>query len=200
MTPAADRNAQAHLWPVLLALTGAFTLSQAYRTVAALMAPPLAAEFGLSPRELGLFAAAFHFSFGALQLFMGVGIDLYGVRRVVLAVFPLAVAGALMSAAAQGFGSLLAGQILIGIGCAPAFLVCTVFIAQRFEPQRFAAVSGTVLGIGGVGMLFTGTPLAWLIEASSWRVGFLVLAALSAAAWVAIFLMTRQLATATPAP
>lgn len=192
MTTSTDRNATAHLWPMLLALTGAFALSQAYRTVTALMAPPLATEFALSPSELGLFAAIFHFSFGALQLLMGVGIDMYGVRRVVLFAFPLTVAGALLSAAAQGFDWLLAGQVLIGIGCAPAFLVCTVFVAQRFPPERFAPVSGAVLGLGGVGMLFTGTPLAWMIEASSWRVGFLVLAALSAAAWVAILLVTRE--------
>ena len=36
-------------------------------------------------------------------------------------------------------------------------------------------------------MLATGSPLAWLIDASSWRAGFVVLAACSAAAWLAIW-------------
>jgi len=45
------------------------------------------------------------------------------------------------------------------IGCAPAFLVCTVFIARNFPGDRFAAVSGAILGIGSVGLLLTGTPL-----------------------------------------
>jgi hypothetical protein len=35
---------------------------------------------------------------------------------------------------------------MIGIGCAPAFLVCTVLIAKRFAPEKFAAVSGIALG------------------------------------------------------
>ena len=183
-TPAPTARA---LWAMLLGLTTAFALSQSYRTVAALMAPPLQAEFGLSAQALGLFAGAYHFAFGGMQLFMGIGIDLHGVRRTVLTAFPLAMAGAALSALAPNFGLLVLGQVLIGVGCAPAFLVCTVFIARHFPPGRFAAVSGITLGFGGIGMLITGTPLAWLIQATSWRMGFAVLGGLSALAWLVIW-------------
>ncbi len=77
--------------------------------------------------------------------------------------------------------------MLIGVGCAPAFLVCTVFIARHFPASRFAAVSGTVMGLSSIGMLATGTPLAWLVDAWSWRAGFGALALLSTLAWGAIF-------------
>src|SRR5690606_8536966 len=157
---------------MLLVLIAGFALSQAFRTVAAIMAPPLQQDFGLTPQALGLFAGSFHFAFGALQLFMGMGLDIYGPRRTVLAVFPLAIVGALVTAGADGFGMLLLGQVLTGIGCAPAFLACTVFIARRFEPAQFASVNGLALGIGSIGLLLTGTPLAWVIEQWSWRIGF----------------------------
>jgi predicted MFS family arabinose efflux permease len=177
---------------MLLVLISGFALSQAFRTATAIMAPSLAQTFNLSPQQLGLFAAAFHFSFAALQLFMGMAIDVYGPRRTIVAVFPLAIAGALMMAAAPNYGVLIAGQILTGIGCGPAFLVCTVFIARRFPTGRFAAVNGAALGIGSVGLLLTGTPLAWVIEASSWRAGFVGLAVIAAMAWVAIFVLVRD--------
>ena len=169
---------------MLVALTSGFALSSAFRTVAAILAAPLQADFALSPQALGLFAATFHFTFGAMQLFMGIGIDLYGVRRTILVAFPLCIAGALLSAVAPGFGLLVLGQALIGVGCAPAFLVCTVFIARHFAPQRFAAVSGMAMALGTLGMLFTGTPLAWLVQLWSWRAGFWVLALLAALAWL----------------
>lgn len=181
---------------MLIALTGGFALSQAYRTVAAIMAPQLQAEFQLDPQALGIFAGVFHFAFGALQLLMGIGIDLYGVRRTVLLAFPLTIAGSLLSAFSANFGWLLVGQALIGIGCAPAFLVCTVFIAQRFPATRYASLSGIVLGVGGVGMLATGTPLAWLIEAFSWRAGFVALAILSSLAWLTIAWFVHEAAPA----
>lgn len=177
---------------MLAVLASAFTLSQAYRTIAAILATPLQAEFGLSAQALGLFAGAFHFAFGALQLFMGIGIDLQGVRRTVLAAFPLAILGAALSALAPSFAVLVAGQVLIGVGCAPAFLVCTVFIARQFPAERFASVSGLTLGLGSLGMLLTGTPLAWLVQATSWRTGFWVLGAGSALSWLAILWIVRE--------
>jgi predicted MFS family arabinose efflux permease len=179
-------------WVMLLVLISGFALSQAFRTAASIMAPSLAHDFALSPQQLGLYAAAFHFSFAGLQLFMGMAIDAYGPRRTIVAVFPLAIVGPLVMAAAPNYGVLIAGQILTGIGCGPAFLVCTVFIARSFPPGRFAAVNGAALGIGSVGLLLTGTPLAWTIEAASWRAGFVALAIIAAMAWAAIFVFVRD--------
>jgi predicted MFS family arabinose efflux permease len=181
---------------MLLVLMTGFALSQAFRTVAAIMAPPLQQAFGLGPSQLGLFAGVFHFAFGALQLVMGMAIDVWGPRRTVLGAFPLAIVGALVTASADSYAWLLVGQVLTGIGCAPAFLACTVFIARGFAPERFAAVSGTSLGLGSVGLLLTGTPLALVIEAWSWRAGFVALAAAAALAWLAILLLVRD----PPAP
>lgn len=184
---------------MLLVLISAFAMSQAFRTAAAVMAAPLQATFGLTPRQLGLFAGAFHFAFGGLQLLMGMGIDVHGSRRTVLAVFPLAIAGTLVTAAADSFAMLMAGQVLTGIGCAPAFLVCTVFIARRFPTQRYAAVNGAALGIGSVGLLLTGTPLAWLVQQAGWRAGYWAMAACAACAWLAILLLVREAPPAHPA-
>jgi predicted MFS family arabinose efflux permease len=179
-------------WMMLLALSTAFALSQAYRTTAAMMASQLQADFGLSAQQLGGFAGAFHFAFGAMQLFMGIGIDLHGVRRTLLTAFPFAVIGAVVSALSTHYAMVVLGQVLIGVGCAPAFLVCTVFIARRFAPVKFASVSGIVMALGGLGMLITSTPLAWVVQVSSWRTGFLVLAGCSAIAWLIIYLVVRD--------
>jgi predicted MFS family arabinose efflux permease len=187
-------------WIMVLALCTAFSMSNAFRTIAAIMAGPLQKEFGLSAQALGIFSGTFHFAFGAMQIFMGMGIDLYGVRRTVLTAFPFAVSGAALSAFAPGYGALVAGQALIGVGCAPAFLVCTVFIARYFPVARFAAVSGLVLSIGGVGTLFTGTPLAWLVQEYSWRAGFAVLAVMAALAWLSILVWVREPAAGHTVP
>lgn len=181
-TPSAQTDP--HLpWVPLFALTFGFGLSQAYRSVTAMMASGLQNDFALSAQSLGLFAATFAFSFGLSQFFMGVALDFYGLRRTWLWAFPLAILGAGVSAVAPNFAVLLLGQALLGVGCSPAFVVCTLFIARRFPVHRFAAVSGLSMGVGGLGLLLTGTPLAWLVEVSSWRVGFAVLSALSCLAW-----------------
>lgn len=181
---------------MLVALASAFALSQAFRTVGAMMATPLTGYFGLTPQQLGIWAGTFHFAFGIMQLAMGVSIDMFGVRRTVLTAFPLAVAGAVLCAMAPNYHALLLGQALIGVGCAPAFLACTVFIARHFDASRFTAMSGLVMSMAGLGIVFTGTPLALLIEAASWRAGYAVLAGFAVLSWLIIFWRVREPARA----
>lgn len=184
-------------WMTLLSLVSAFALSQAFRTVTAMMAHGLQQDFGLSTQALGFFAATFAFSFGLSQFVIGIALDFYGLRRTWLCTFPLAILGALISSLAPNYGVLVVGQVLIGIGCSPAFVVCTLFIARRFPTQRFAAISGMAMGMGGLGLMLTGTPLAWLIDASSWRVAFAVLTGLACVSWLLVYKNLREGLAAT---
>lgn len=184
-------------WLPLLSLVSAFALSQAFRTVTAMMATGLQQEFGLSTQALSLFAATFAFSFGLSQFVIGVALDFYGLRRTWLYTFPLAILGALTSALAPNYAILVLGQALIGIGCSPAFVVCTLFIARCFPVHRFAAISGVAMGMGGLGLVLTGTPLAWLIHVSSWRMGFVVLGGLGCVSWLLVQSQLRE-GLATP--
>ena len=189
--PSAEFEVSA-LWMTLLSLVSAFALSQAFRTVTAMMAPGLQQDFGLSTQALGFFAATFAFSFGLSQFVIGIALDFYGLRRTWLCTFPLAILGSLISSLAPNYAALVLGQVLIGIGCSPAFVVCTLFIARRFPTQRFAAISGMAMGMGGLGLMLTGTPLAWLIDASSWRVAFAALTGLACISWLLVHRHLRE--------
>lgn len=180
------------LWTMLLFLLTAFSLSQAFRTVTSIMAEGLRADFGLSAQSLGAFAGLFALSFGVTQLFMGIGMDMFGLRKTFLCTFPLAIAGSVLSAAATSYGWLMLGQLLIGIGCSPAFLSSTIFISRHFPSHRFAFLSGVGMGVGGLGLIFTGTPLAWLVQHYGWRQGFVVLALASLLAWLLIFFRVHE--------
>lgn len=174
---------------MLSALSAVAAMSQAFRTVATVVAGELQAEFGASARDLGLFAGAFHFSFALTQIAIGVALDVYGPRRTVSGAFLIALLGMLVSAFAPSFSVLIAGQLLVGIGCAPAFLGTIVFVANRYPPEKFTRLSGLVLSLSGLGMLMTGTPLAWVVETWSWRAGFLVLAACAVLVLLAVVLL-----------
>ncbi len=183
---------QRQLWVMLLSLLSGFALSQAFRTITAIIAQGLQQDFGISASSLGAFAGLFGLSFGVAQLLMGIGMDLYGLRRTVLLAFPLATLGAAVSAAAPSYGWLMLGQLMIGVGCSPAFLACTIFIARHFPAERFAFFSGLSMGVGGLGLLFTGTPLAWVVEIGGWRSGFWLLSGLCALSWLLIFIKVHE--------
>lgn len=181
---------------MLTALVLVFSMSHAFRTVAAIMATPLQSDLGLSTRALGFFSGSFHLAFAAVQPAVGVALDRWGPRRTVLVAFAVSLLGSLVSAIASDVAMLVTGQVLIGIGCAPALLAAMVFITRRYPRDEFARRSGYVLGLGGLGMLITTTPLAWVIDHGSWRAGFLVLSAVSVCAWLAVFLLVDDEAPA----
>jgi len=174
---------------ILAMLVYGFALSQAFRTFPALIAEPLSKEFGLDAASIGLFAGAFPFSFGLMQLFAGVALDRWGSQKTVGTLFAATTLGSLLSYAATSFPMLLAGQILLGIGSSAAFLGGMVYISRNFPPAKFAALSGAVLGLGGVGMLMTGTPLAFVLKYGTWRHAFLIMAGLCVLAVIGFYFL-----------
>src|SRR5262249_24193611 len=68
-------------WIMLAALCAVAAMSQAFRTVATVVAGELQRDLGASAQQPGLSAAAFHLSFAAAQIPIGVALDLYGPRR-----------------------------------------------------------------------------------------------------------------------
>lgn len=175
------------LWPMLAALIGVFALSHAFRTVVTVVAGPLAAEFELSAQALGVLAGSFHLAFALAQPIVGVALDRYGPRRTVLVAFALGLTGSAVSAGARNFTVLLLSQWLIGFGCAPALLAAMVFILRRYPAHRFAPLTSIVFTVGGLGMLISATPLAWIVERISWRAGLVALSLLAALAWLAVW-------------
>jgi predicted MFS family arabinose efflux permease len=186
----------APVWVMLTALAAVAAMSQAFRTVATVVAGELQTEFGASAQALGIFAGAFHLSFAASQIVIGVALDVFGPRRTVIVASTVALLGVAISAVAPSFPALVIGQLLIGIGCAPAFLGTIIFVAKRYPADQFTRLSGLVLsfsGIGsGIGMLLTGTPLAYVVETWSWRAGFLALGAVAALVLLAVVLLVRE--------
>ena len=163
----------------LSVLTLAFAISQAFRTVPAITVNGIAEDLHAGPAALALFGGVFHWSFAVMQVPVGLALDIFGVRRAVIALSGFAILGGAICTFAPDINALFLGQILIGAGCAPAFMAAIVFTSQHWPVARFAAISGLVLAIGSGGMLLSATPLAWVIDRWSWRSAFGVLTIMS---------------------
>jgi len=173
-------------------MASAFLLSQAYRTFPGVTAGQIAAEFSLSQKQVGEFAALFHLAFALMQVAVGVSLDRYGSRRTLTCFFSLTIVGALVAASASSFTMLMVGQALIGFGCAPGLLASLVFIGRHLPPEKLSAMSGLLMSIGSIGTLMTATPLAWLVEHYSWRAGFVSLGLLSALSVASCLLLVEK--------
>ena len=78
-----------------------------FRMVNAIIAPELIAEFNLGPAELGLITSAYFIGFGLTQLPMGVLLDRYGPRVVVIGLQLVGATGGALFVVADGQTGLL---------------------------------------------------------------------------------------------
>ena len=166
---------------VCLPFGAGYFLSYLYRSINAVIGPPIAVEFGLGAADLGLLTSAYFLGFGLFQLPLGILLDRYGPRRVQCALLLVATAGALLFATASSIAPLTLGRALVGIGFAGGLMASFKAITVWFPRRRWPLVNGLLMGFGGLGTMAATTPvemaLAW---GASWRDVFHALAAVTA--------------------
>jgi len=102
---------------VFIPFASGFFLSILLRYVNAVIARDLAADFALSPSDLGLLTSAYFLVFAAFQIPLGVLLDRFGPRRVLATLLVFAAAGGLVFGLAQGVATLALGRALLGSAC-----------------------------------------------------------------------------------
>lgn len=177
---------------IFLLFTAAYFLSYFFRSANAVIAPDLAAELRLDAARLGLMTSLFYAAFAAVQIPLGVALDRWGARRVTPGLMLLAVGGSLLFAIAPGFSQLAAGRALIGAGMAGVLMGSLTIFSRWFPAERYATVSGLLVGLGSLGALAAATPLAWLNQVVGWRGVFSLGAAATAVSAAAILLFSRD--------
>ena len=166
---------------IFVIFTCAYFLSYFYRLANAVIAPDLTAELSLTPAQLGLMTSVFFATFAATQIPLGIGLDRWGPRWVTPGLMLVGVAGSLTFAAAPSLAVLTIGRGMIGIGMAGILMGSLKAFSQWFPAERFATMSGLLVGIGSTGALFAATPMAFLTEQFGWRTVFVAMAGVTLA-------------------
>ncbi len=169
-----------------------FFLSYLFRTVNAVIAPDLARDIGVDPASLGLLTSAYFLSFAAFQLPLGVLLDRYGPRRVEATLLLFAAAGAFVFARSETLTGLMIGRALIGLGVSACLMAAFKAFTLWFPPERLPLANGIQMISGGVGALAATTPVELSLQLTDWRGVFLILAGLTMAAAVCVFLIVPE--------
>ncbi len=171
---------------LIAALVAIYAVSQFLRNSIGVIANDLARELSLSATQTGLLSSAFFFTFAAVQIPIGILIDRYGPKQVMLATAVIAVAGIVLFALAPSAAMLIGARALMGLGCSTFFMAPLVIYARRFPPERFAGLTSIQMGGANLGTLAATAPLAASAAAIGWRDSFLVVAAITVVLALAI--------------
>ena len=166
---------------VFIPFAGGFFLSILLRYVNAVIARDLAADFALSPSDLGLLTSVYFLVFAVFQIPLGVLLDRFGPRRVLAALLVFAAAGGLVFGLAQGVATLALGRALLGLGVSGCLMGAIKAFTLWFPLSRLATLNGWILAVGALGAMAATAPVEALAGAAGWRVVFYVLAASCAA-------------------
>lgn len=186
---------------VLLPFGMGYFLSYLFRAVNAALAPDIVRDLGLGASALGVMTAAYLFAFAGFQPVLGVLLDRFGPRRVQAALVATAACGALLFSLGQDAVSLALARALIGLGFCGGLMASFKAVVMWFPPPRVPLASALVTAFGGMGVLVATRPADMMSQAFGWRMVFVILAAVSAAVAVFIYVAVPERRSAEkPAP
>lgn len=159
-------------------LAGYF-VSYVYRMVNAVLAPTLAAEFGLSAGGLGLLSSMYFFAFVFSQLPVGVAMDRWGPRRVNAALLLVAAAGGAWFALAETAPAAMAARAMIGVGVSVALMASLTAFVLWYPADRLSTMNAIAFSVGMLGAMAATVPLELLLRVWPWRRAFLLIVGLT---------------------
>ena len=157
------------------------------------------ARFGITAATLAAFSMVQLLVYAALQVPVGVLIDRYGSR-------PLIVLGSLVMAGAQAifaFSATLplafAARVVLGIGDALVFISVMRLVPAWFPPERSAKLTNATGPVNQLGFVLSAVGFAAALAAAGWTPSFLSAAAVSVVAGVLALAAAARLAARAPA-
>ncbi|MFN0264676.1 MFS transporter [Tepidamorphus sp. 3E244] len=174
------------------ALAAVYFVSQFLRNSIGVIAPDLERELGIGPESLGLLSSVFFFGFALIQIPLGVLIDRYGPKEVMLGSLLLASIGCVVFAMSETMTGLVLARVLMGLGCSSFFMGPLTIFARWFARNRFSTLVGVQLGLGSLGTLFATAPLAFGADTIGWRSSFVVVAVATLAIGLVAAIIVRN--------
>lgn len=118
------------------------------------------------------------YCYALMQIPVGMLVDRYGTRRMILSSIALCVSGVLLFSHSEQllFGYL--ARMMMGTGSACAFLSVSKIVNEWFPDNRKGLMMGLTATFGTFGAYLGGRPLVMLIESQGWRASLMILAAI----------------------
>ncbi|MGO4782252.1 MFS transporter [Cryobacterium sp. W22_MBD10_FK3] len=149
-------------------------------------------RFGGSAAVLSSLAVVQLIVYAAAQIPVGVLIDRFGPRVLMLAGTVLMVAGQLTLAFAPSITIAVAGRMLVGAGDATIFISMIRLITSWFSGRTVPQLSQWFGNIGQLGQVLSAVPLAWVLHEFGWTPAFLVATLVAFAAFVVVVVTIRD--------
>ncbi len=162
---------KASLFGVLIVILGALFYCYEYflRIAPSVMAVDLMHFFSLNATMFGALSGFYYYAYTPMQLFVGVILDRYKIRNVLVVVILCCAVGSLLFASTHDYSLAAFGRFLQGFGSAFAFVGALKLATKWLPVWWFAAFSGICTSLGFLGGAFGDISLTHLMQIMNWQ-------------------------------
>lgn len=179
-------------WIIWIVGLSAYVLSITNRTSLSAVGVDTAERFQADASVLALFAVIQLAVYGGMQIPVGLLLDRFGARPIMVIGMLLMAAGQLTMAFSTSIGIALFARVLLGAGDAAIFPSVLRLIALWFPAQRSPIMVQMTGILGQAGQIVAVVPLAALLHATTWTVAFGSIAGLGILFTVLLWLIIRN--------
>lgn len=188
------------LWVVWSIGLAAYLVGVMHRTSFGVAGLDAAARFHAAPAALAGFVVLQLLVYASLQIPVGVLLDRFGARKLIVVGALTMAAGQLVLAVATDLPLAILARVLVGAGDALTFISVLSVVTSWFPPRRVPMMTQLTGLIGQLGQVLSAVPLAALLHGPGWTPAFVSAAALGVAVGLAALAVVRDRPPGAPAP
>jgi sugar phosphate permease len=159
-------------WMVLSAAVAVYILAVFHRTSLGVAGLIAAERFHISSAQLATFTMVQLFVYAAMQIPVGVMVDRFGAKKLLVTGVVLMTGGQFAFAFASTFGAGVAARVFVGMGDAMIFISVMQLVALWFPPARTAMVTQITGVVGQLGAVAATAPLSAALHSVGWTRSF----------------------------
>lgn len=180
------------IWAVWVVALSAYLVGVMHRTSFGVAGLEAADRFAAPPAVLSGFVVLQLLVYASLQIPVGVLLDRFGAKRLVVVGALTMAAGQVALALATSLPLAIAARVLVGTGDALTFISVLAVVNAWFPVRRVPLMTQLTGLLGQLGQVLSALPLAALLYGPGWTTAFLSAAALGVFVAIAVLLVVRN--------
>jgi MFS family permease len=177
------------VWSVAVA---SYVVAVLHRTSFGVSGIAAAERFHVSAGVLAGFTTLQLLMYAGLQVPVGIALDRFGSRRLIVAGALVMAAGQLVLALTASVGLAYLGRALVGAGDAATFIPVLRLVPAWFPPRRVPVLTQLTGLVGQLGQVLSAVPLVALLHGPGWTPAFASVAALGVFVGVLVLVVVRD--------
>ena len=154
-------------------------------------------RFDISASQLATFTMLQLLVYAGMQIPVGLLVDRFGSRSVLLVGTIVITLGQVGFALATGYPAALVARVFVGMGDAMTFICVLRLVSSWFPARRIPLITQLTGTLGQLGAVGAAIPMTWALGHLGWTRAYLIAASIGVVLIVALLLVLRDSPTAT---